>query len=316
MKRMFGLIICSGILFALSGCSASIVKDTALPTARPIVKVTSSSSNSQSNTAAVASPIPTIVAPTAPDQSAANGSSVNATTTNKASTMSSPLPTPAGQAPTKSGQPQLMPGVMGTVTAVDGSTITIQDSRQQSTVTVILTDNTQVFKQTTIALADVSVGETLSALGNLNDDVFTAAQIRIGVEAAPTDMPQPNGVGQPGGNPPDSGQVPSGEQPPAGGQPPADGQPPSGAQPSANGQARPNGQLLFGTVTAVSSDALTIKTASGSTVQVQLGANGQMTRQVAGTSADIVTGVQIMARGEQSNATITATRIDIMPALS
>ena len=69
-------------------------------------------------------------------------------------------------------------------------------------------------------------------------------------------------------------------------------------------------------MTVVSGDKLTVETASGSTVQVQLDANGQMTRQVAGTSADITPNVQIMARGEQSDATITATQIDIIPALS
>jgi hypothetical protein len=105
----------------------------------------------------------------------------------------------------------MAPGVMGTVLAVDGSAVTVQDSRQQGNVAVTLTENTQIFKQATIAMTDVAVGESLTAMGSLN-----------------------------------------------------------------------------------------------------LAANGQMTRQVAGTSADIVAGMQLMARGEQSDATIAATRIDII----
>ena len=265
MKRILGLIICSRILFALSGCNASASTNAAQLESGSSAVATRNPNTAQANSSAAATP----------------------------------------PAPARNGEPQMVPSVMGTVVAVDGATITVQDSRQQNNVTVALTDNTQLFKQATIALANVSVGETLSAMGSLSDNVFTATQIRVGVDAAPADaaggMPQPDGAGQPRGN---------------GGQPPAGGQPPSGNQPPANDQTRPNGQPLFGTVAAVSSDALTVKTTSGSTVQVQLAANGQIVRQVAGISADLVPDVQVMVRGEQSDATITATRIDIIPALS
>jgi hypothetical protein len=285
VKRMLGLIICFGILFALSGCTAGASTSAMQPKAVNIGVMTRSPNPAKTeSTISADSPLQT-----PPAKSAANLGARN-----------SAEAAPPGAAPVANDQAPMAPGVLGTVLAVDGSAITVQDSRQQSNATVTLTDNTQIFKQATIAMTDVAVGESLTAMGSLNDDVFTAAQIRIGVEAAPADaaggISRPNGGGQPGGNPPD------------GGQPPAGGQPPSGN----HDQARPAGQPLFGTVTAVSSDALTVETTSGSTVQVQLAANGQMTRQVAGTSADIVAGVQIMARGEQSDATITATRIDII----
>lgn len=307
MKRVLGLIICSGILFALSGCNASASTSAAQPKGGSIAVTTRTPNNAKasSNTAAT-SPLPTVSANASADSVAMNSTAAT-----------SPLPTESAAtppSPAKNGQPPMALGVMGTVISVDGSTITVQDSQQQSNVTVLLTDNTQVFKQVTIALTDVSVGESLSAMGSLNGDVFTAAQIRLGVDAAPTNgsggMPQPDGAGQPGGNPPDS------RQPPAGGQPPSGGQPPAGNQAPANGQAQPGGRPLSGTVTAVSSDTLTIETASGSTMQVRLDTNGQIVRQVAGTSADITPNVQIMVRGEQSDTTITATRIDIVPAVA
>jgi hypothetical protein len=277
MKRILGLIICSGILFALSGCNASTVQPTAT------------------------SPLPAVPAKAPTDSAATNNPAA-----------ASPLATPPAAGPTRNGQAQMMPGVIGAVISVDGSTITVKDSRQQGNVTVTLTDNTQVFKQATIAMTDVAVGEALNAMGNLNGDVFTAAQIQIGVDAAPVnaaDMPRPAGTGQPGDNPP------SDRQPPSDGQSSSDRQPPSGGQPPADGQAQPEGQLLSGTVKAVSGDALTIEAASGSTVQVRLNTNGLLVRRVAGTNADIAPNAQIMVMGEQSDAALAATWIEIIPAL-
>jgi hypothetical protein len=273
MKRILGLIICSGILFALSGCSANASTAAAQP--------------------ATTSPLPMVPRKAPADSAAMNNA-----------TAASPLATPPSAEPARNGQAQIAPGAMGTVIAVNGSTLTVRDSWQQSNVTVTLTDNTQVFKQAIIVMTDAVIGEALNAMGNLNGDVFTAAQIQIGVDAAPADaasrIPQPDRAGQPGGN---------------AGPPPSNRQPPSGGQPLADGQAQPEGQMLSGTIKEVAGDALTIETASGSTVQVRLDTNGQLVRRVAGTSADIAPNTQIVVMGEQSGATLAATWIEIIPAL-
>jgi hypothetical protein len=236
---------------------------------------------------------------------AANGANTAAT--------ANPAPANNGQsnpAPANNGQGRVGPGVSGQVTAINGNTLTVQDQRQQSAITVNLTDSTQVFKQATIDIAKVPVGETISAFGSQDGDVFTATQVRIGAAGS--------GLGGRGQGGPNGGQ--------GGGQPPADGtaQPgggPNGGQPPADGTAQPGrgfgGGGVFGTVESVSGDTITVKTANGETVKVRLAQDGRITQQVAGTRADITVGVQVSvigdATGEQNGTTVTATQVNIVP---
>ena len=194
----------------------------------------------------------------------------------------------------------MSPGVTGKVISVDGSKITVEDQRQQSTVTVTLTDSTQVFKQTTIDLANVPAGESISAVGNQEGDVFTATQVQIGTAGGPGGN-DPGGRGQQGGTPQQGDNAPDGGQAP----PEGTGQPGRGL-----------GGRLFGTVEQVSGDAIMVKTTDDSTVQVRLATDGKVIQQVAATSADITAGVQVSVMGEQNDTTITAARINIVPATS
>ncbi|MCL5997478.1 MAG: hypothetical protein M1546_15685 [Chloroflexi bacterium] len=201
---------------------------------------------------------------------------------------------PPDSTPGRGGQNQMSPGVTGKVISVDGSKITVEDQRQQSTITVALTDSTQVFKQMTIDLANVPAGESISAVGNQEGDVFTATQVQIGTAGGPSGN-NPGERGQQGGNAANGGQAP----------------PEGTAQPG-----RGLGGRLFGTVEQVSGDTMTVKTTDGSTVQVRLATDGKVVQQVAGTSADITAGVQVSVMGEQNDTTMTAARITIVPATS
>ncbi len=206
------------------------------------------------------------------------------------------------------------PGVSGKVLSVEGNTITVQDMRQQGTLTVTLTESTQVFKRTSIDLASVSVSETVSAIGAQGGDVFTATQVTVGATGGQVVL---GGMGQPGGNGQQGGS-PQGA-PPAGGNAQNGGQPQGGA--AQGGQTQPGGApqagrgpggRLIGAVAQVTGDTITVKTADGATVQVRLASNGQITRQVAGTAADITAGAQIIAMGQQSGTTLTATRVEVV----
>jgi preprotein translocase subunit YajC len=228
---------------------------------------------------------------------ASNGAAVLASSGNPPDANAQP-----GAAPANNGQAPFGPGISGKVTSVNGDTLTVQDQRQQSTVTVKLTDSTQVFKRTSIALSSVPTGETVSAFGVQDGDVFTATRVTVGATAGQGGF-GPGGAGQPGGTPPAGGN---------GGQP-------QGGQRQASGTAQPGrgpGGRIFGTVEQVSADALTVKTASGTTMQVRLATDGQVTQQVAGTKADITTGSQIMvmSTGQQGDTTVTATRVEVLAA--
>lgn len=235
--------------------------------------------------------------------------SQQATTTTQ-DTTNSPLPPPV-----RSGRP----GAFGKVTAVNGTTLTIEDPRQQSATTVTLTTSTTISKEATLALGDVAVGETINAFGVQASDVFTATQVRVGQGG------EFGGHGHGGPPPADAAQGQSSQsagqqaQGPQGAGP--QGQGPQGVSPQGMGPwgkgSRPDhagGTRLVGTVEQVTSTTLTVKTTAGATVTLKLATSGRVVKQVAGTSADITVGSYIMARGTQNASAITATNIMLLPA--
>ncbi len=218
-------------------------------------------------------------------------------------------------------------GVMGTVTAVSGDTITMQDSRQQTSYTVKVSDGTEVVKQVSIELAAITVGETVEVMGEQSGTAFTATQIRVGdaqgMAGGPPSQGQPpqgDGQGQPSQGDAPQGQPPQGDrqgQPPQGDAP--QGQPPQGDRQGQPPQGGPSGQAmnrLSGTVTQVSAEGLTLQTTDGNTVQVTVGSDASITGMAAGTLSDIIAGAQIRVSGEQTDTTVTATRIVLMPAMA
>lgn len=262
MKRTIGkIIVGGGLVLALAACGAN-----------------TQTGSTTGNAAPAANAAPTAAANT-------NSSATTPPATGNAA--------PNG-APGTNGQGR-MPGVLGTVVAVNGSTLTLQDQRQQSTTTVDLTSSTQIFKQAKVDLASVSVGKQISAMGTLDGDVFTATQIRLGMAGGAGMMGGGrNGSGQPGGNAPATGQAPNGT--------------------AQTGPGR--GNRLFGTVEQVSGDTITVKTMDGTTTQVKLASNGQITEQVAGAATDITANERIAVVGEQNGTSITALQIDILSAMT
>lgn len=192
------------------------------------------------------------------------------------------------------------PGVMGEVTAVNGSVVTVQNPREANPTQITLSDSTKVFKQASITLAEAPVGENVSAFGAQDGDVFTASRIQIG--EAGGFAGGPGGLAGGRGNGRNGGAGGNGDAP--------QGQPQ--AQPG--GQNGVRGQRLVGSIEQATADSLTIKTADGTLVHLHLGENAQVLKEVAATAADIAAGVQIRATGQQSDAGVTATRIDILPS--
>ncbi len=273
MKRLIGkMIVTSGIVVALAGCGSS-----------------ASSGPTQSNSAPAAAAATTTWT-TAPD-SAGQGAPADAS--------SQPAPADSQQSPGGGGQGG--PGVMGQVASIDGTTMVVKgQGGQGADITVTLNDSTKISKQATVDIASVPVGESVTAMGVQEGNVFTATQIRIG---ATTDAGGPGGRGA-GGTPQAGG--PGADQ--QGGTPPAGGA-------DQQGQAGGNrGQRLSGTVEAMADGTLTVKTADGTSILVRLAENGQVTQQVDGTQADITVGAQVMVVGAQTDSAVTATQISVMPA--
>ena len=87
--------------------------------------------------------------------------------------------------PGANGTPGAMPGgagfngVRGAVTAVNGTTITVQNS-DGSTTTVELGATTQILRRQAITLAEVQAGDTVRATGSQAGDIFEATALQVG----------------------------------------------------------------------------------------------------------------------------------------
>ena len=297
MKRALVTALIAGAL-ALAGCGGD---------EQPAAEATSAPAEIVIATAAPAEAVAEAVAEAAAEAVAAPAEEVGATGEAAADATAVDAPAADAAAPAPGGPGGEGPGVSGEVVAVDGSTVTVQDGRQQATITVLLGDDTQYFTQAAVDLANVAVGETVTAMGTQEGDVFTALRVQVGDEA-------PGLGGGPQGGGPGGLTPPDGQQPPSDLTPPADGQqPPDAAGGSAGGPpAGMGGARLAGTVTASAAGSLTVATAEGATVQVVLAEGGRVTQQAQTTAADITVGTQIMVTGAADGATVTATSVQIM----
>ncbi len=81
------------------------------------------------------------------------------------------------------------------------------------------------------------------------------------------------------------------------------------------GSARTGSGITAGDILSVDSSSITVKMPNGSTQIVLLGGSTEILKSVAGTAADLSTGVSVMVSGSQnSDGSITAKSIQIRPA--
>jgi hypothetical protein len=88
--------------------------------------------------------------------------------------------------------------VMGKVTAIHELKITIERAGDKQTQIVAVDENTSFRKhREDVTLADVKVGDTISAQGALHADTFLATNLRIMPAGSNTGLGRPNGPGAP-----------------------------------------------------------------------------------------------------------------------
>ncbi len=169
------------------------------------------------------------------------------------------------------------PHVHGTVTAVNGTTITITDERQNTIYTIDASGAT--FKKatagsapTTVTISEIAVGDTIGARGTVSGTTVTATEVMEGAM----------GRGGPGGM---------------------------------GGHGR--GQGVMGTVTAVNGSTITVTDQrSGTSYTVNAGA-ATVQKMTAGALSDIVVGDTIGVQGDVSGTAVTAKNImDDLPVPS
>lgn len=222
----------------------------------------------------------------------------------------------AAGGPTGSGGPG--GGTFGTISAIDGDTLTVErqgfpgadgstDTGTTSEVTVQTDGDTVVTESVEATLADLAEGDQVVVFGETGDDGTVAA----------TSVAESGDLGQPGdgqggtlGEAPDGAVLGYGQAPPSGQAPsdasgygpPADGTgtgtdgAPTGGPPSGAGFA--GGAPTFGTVTSVDGGTLTLEAADGSTVTVTTDADTTVTILRTLTVADLEVGDQVAVQGD------------------
>jgi hypothetical protein len=199
------------------------------------------------------------------------------------------------------------PGTSGQITAIDGTTLTVKDRRNQS-VKVTTSDSTRVTIEKTVTVSDIASGDRISVTGTKSGTTVAASRIAI------TDLQLPApGSGSQSGTTPGSG--PNGSQngfgPPGGfngrGGPPATD---ANGNPINRANRRPGG-FTFGTVTKVDGGTITISGFDGSTTTVTTTSSTTVTKSVQGSFSDLKVGQTVRATGATgSDGTVAATSIN------
>jgi hypothetical protein len=169
------------------------------------------------------------------------------------------------------------PGAFGTISAIDGSTLTVKDMSRQS-VKVVTTSSTTVTKTATVDLSDVKVGDHVVVEGSGSSSNIAATQVHD--DGAADDSSGNQQLGGPGG--------------PAG---------------TGTNSATATGAFVTGTVTSVDGSTLNVKDANGDSVTVAISSSTKITKDETVDVAALAVGDDVMVSGTASNGTITATRI-------
>lgn len=202
------------------------------------------------------------------------------------------------------------PGASGRITAIDGSTLTLQD-RQNRSVKVTTTGGTRVTLEKTVAVSDIAKGDRISVTGKRSGTTIAATRVAI----ADLQATAPDGNGAQGGATP--GYGPQGFGPNGfGGRQRGEGPPvtdangnPTGVAPDVtNGRTR--GDFAFGTVTSIVGDKITISGFDGSSITVTTTSSTTVTKNVPGSFSDLEVGQNVRAIGTTgSDGTVAATSI-------
>jgi hypothetical protein len=174
------------------------------------------------------------------------------------------------------------PGAVGTIAAIDGTTLTVEDEAGTTT-TVTTDDETTVTDTAEGELADIAVGDQISAMGEADDEgVVTADRVMEGELDAGPRMAA-------GGPPPGAGNV----------EPPPDG---------AVVRGGPGGGAV-GEVTAIDGDTITVTTEEGDEVTVLTTEDTAVTVTTEIALSDLAVGDTVAVLGAEDGDAVAADSI-------
>jgi hypothetical protein len=224
----------------------------------------------------------------------------------KSSPTGSSTPAASSTTPPIPGSTQ-RPGAYGTLTKIDGNTLTLTTT--QGPVTVYVGSDTTIQKTVTGTLSDLNEGQSLIVMGTDDESGnITATSIVIqpqgqGASFTPRAGTMPNTGGT--GDWPTEGTYPAF---PSGG---TGNRPTEGTYPTFPSGGM--GRGATGSLTKIDGDTLTLTTAQGQ-VTVYVGSDATIQKTMTGTLSDLYEGQSLTVMGtEDANGNITATYITIQP---
>ena len=216
--------------------------------------------------------------------------------------------------PVMGGGPGGLAGIGGEVTAIDGSTITVENQGRDGTTTTLTVetdDDTSVTTSLAGTVDDLAVGDTIVAFGETTDEQFVASSVDEGAGGMRGPVFQAGGPsGAPGGDvatsgtgrPPvfTEGQTPPDGSMPAGG--PAGG-PPSGQT------VQMDGRLVAGTIVEIDDSTITVESQDGVQTVVALDDATTITVSEDLALSDIAIGSTIRVSGDDTDGTVDETTV-------
>lgn len=196
-------------------------------------------------------------------------------------------------------------GLTGQIAYVSDGVAQVQDGSSQ---TAVRYDGDTAFtKRVTLALSDVAIGQCVLAVV-ADDAASTTITVTDAVDGS-CDNAAPGGMGGfPGGTRPGgqdgSGQASGGDKPalPSGAPTVAPSDLPSGGFPSDGAFPGGMGSFVVGTVSAVAGDSITVTASDGTVTDVAVAEGTTISGQQDATSADVVVGQCMTARGTADDA--------------
>ncbi len=173
-------------------------------------------------------------------------------------------------------------GANGTITSINGNTLTLTTSQGQAT--VIISSNTTIEKTVVGAVSDLTQGNFVTISGTTDSSGnIDATSIMLMQGQPPTQATPGNGT---------STTRPSGTFP--------------------GGSA--GRQMTIGTISGINGNSITVMTTQQVQVTVNIDSNTVIQKTVAGSMSDLQTGVTLSAIGPtDSNGAVDATSISIRP---
>jgi hypothetical protein len=190
--------------------------------------------------------------------------------------------------------------VVGSIESVDGSKLSVKRQMEGTTAIVQLAAGAKILRDVDAQLSEVKTGDTATAFGEKQGDVFQADLLRLGAGdstfGGPVFIDRSNG--QATGSSPATDEAVNG----------------SGGKVVIGGPGAGSAMPMTGTVETIEDQRIVLKDKDGVSTTVQLAEGAKIQKQAQASLADLTAGTLIFATGTQEGDTYQATQVQILPA--